>query len=322
MVRAGGLSALGVLLGARSAAAADEPCEPVRALAEPAASTEPWRRALEELVTATRRPGQPWSCPGGTVELALGPEGAALIVHDRQGRGVRRPVEAPSDLAPVGKALLAAPSLALSLREPPAPPPPPPVASPGPAPVAPPLDSAPPPPPPPRDPRILLNALVGSRVSGPSRVVWGSVRIAATVPIDRWGIGLWARYELPFAVEGPLPTEFSMDAADVGLSATRILYSSPSLALRATVDPALSLVMMESGDENVGDHPEGASVGFRLGAGLDALWTFGKIFRGVARLDGEVAPAGFGGAIRIAETLPAVPVYMIGVSLGAEAVIP
>jgi hypothetical protein len=176
--------------------------------------------------------------------------------------------------------------------------------------------------PPPPDSRLLLNALLGSRVSGPSRAIWGSVRIAATVPIDRWGIGLWARYELPLSVQGPMPTEFSMDAADVGLSASRVLYSDRSFQLRATLDPALSLVMMESGEEPAGNHPEGASVDFRLGVGLDASWKIGKIFHGLARLDGELAPVGLAGPIRIAEALPAVPVYMIGVSIGAEAVIP
>ena len=80
-----------------------------------------WRSALDDLVRSAAEPGHPWSCSGGDVALDVGANGASLTVNRAGEPPITRTVALPSDVVPLGQALLAAP---LSLpEEAPSPPP-------------------------------------------------------------------------------------------------------------------------------------------------------------------------------------------------------
>ncbi len=278
-------------------------CEPVRVTSDLSRLPGPWRAALDALVRATAQEGLPWSCPGGSVALVPAPSGAVLTITEAKGRTVSRRVAGPDEVVPTGEALLA--SLVIEEAAPPSPPPPPTE--------------------PPRDPRVLIQALIGPRVSAPAPMPWGSGQARAIVPFGAWSLGFWMRYEVRLA--GPSGNYLNLGASEVsaGLGAGRRLLSGP-FELRATVDPSLSVVLMESGYENL-PHAEGTKLALRLGTGLSALFPIAGAFRGVVSLDGELAPAGVKGGLGNIDThfqppqLPPVPVYTAGLLLGIEATV-
>ena len=308
----------GVWLWAGPAAA----CEPVRiAEGDLAALPAPWREALVELAAATGREGRPWSCPGGTVAIVVdGPNGGRLSVTDAAGRTVTREVDGPEDGGPGGEALLARPLAA----EPAAPAAGPVVAAPS-APVpGPPRAPAQPDQglnAPPAQPRLLLDAIVGPRVSGPGAAMWVSGALRGSFPIDRWSAGLWARFDQVVVPMDDAPPDLAMSAFSVGAAVGRELYRG-SFELRASLEPSIATVMMEAKHEREPDHPEGSRIAFRMGANLQAAFPLGDVLRAAVALDGDVAPAGFDGLAPIDARLPPVPVYTAGLSLGIGARIP
>jgi hypothetical protein len=231
-----------------------------------------------------------------------------LTVTDAKGRAVSRRLTGPDEVVPTGEALLAS----LIVEESASPPPPPtelpPHALPSTAPA---------------DPRAQLHALIGPRVSGPGAMAWGSGQLRVLVPFGAWSLSFWTRYDVHLAGPSGDWTNLGASAVSAGLGAGRQIFSRP-FELRATVDPSLAVVLMESGFENL-PHPEGAKVAFRLGTGLSAVFPIAGMFRGVVALDGEFAPAGVNGGIRNIDTrdqppqLPPVPVYTAGLLLGIEA---
>jgi hypothetical protein len=103
----------------------------------------------------------------------------------------------------------------------------------------------------------------------------------------------------------------------VGLSGGRS-FPVGSFMLDAALAPSVAVVSMENAkDENV-PHPEGARVALRIGAELGATARINDWLRARIAFDGEVAPAQ---AALIADAFPRVPRYMLGISLGLEAVI-
>lgn len=290
-------------------------CSPVAIAAGSPSLPRPWRDALDALVDATSHEGQPWSCPGGTVSLAFEAPGgpATLTIEDTRGRRVTRAVATPDQLVPIGEALLAAP-LALAPDAPPVAPP----VAPAPPPRQP--ESAnPPAPAAPREPRLLFDTLFSTRVTGPHPALWLGGDLRVLLPIDAWHVGIGARYEAPVAGPEHAPPGFTASSVSVALEGGRRLLASP-FDLRVTFDPSLAIVMMESGHEEPG-HPEGAKVMFRLGAGIRGAFRIIDALRGLVVLDAELAPSGIAGAPRIAASLPDVPVYTFGLSLGLEAIV-
>jgi hypothetical protein len=309
---------LGIASTAPAIAARTGPCAPIVARSDRASLPAAWRDALDALVRATAREGMPWSCPGGSVELTVDASsgGGMLTVYDAHGRSVSRPVPAPADLVPTGEALLAAP---LEDRAPPAPP-----ASVGDAAEArgaP--QSAANPVAPPKDPRVQIEALLGPRVSGPGPMGWMGGKAGVLLPFGPWSLGLWAR--LDYVVGGPprAPAGFSMSEVCVGLALGRRLLSGP-LELRVSLDPSVADPGMEAGQEDMA-HPEGSRVAFRIGTALTGTFRIAGIFRGMVTLDGELTPVGLAGLQRIPPdngiTLPPMPVYTAGLSLGVEAIL-
>jgi hypothetical protein len=279
-------------------------CEPVRAASDSANVRAPWRAALEALVRATAREGLPWSCPGGSVALAPDASGGAeLTIIDANGRTVSRRVAEPDEVVPTGEALLASLLVEESAPRP----------------------SLPPEPPPRADPRVLLEALIGPRASGPGAMAWGSGQGRVLVPFGPWSLSFWGRYDVHLAGPSGDWTNLGTSAVSAGLGAGRQILVGP-LVLRATIDPSLSVVLMEAGYENL-PHPEGAKVALRLGAALSAIFPLASVFRGVVSLDGEFAPAGVMHGLGNIDTrdqppeLPPVPVYTAGLLLGIEAIV-
>src|SRR5882724_8722215 len=101
-----------VILVPALAAAGPNPCAPARIAPDQPDLPAAWRAALEAVVEATAREGQPWSCTGGELSLSMddaSPPHATLRLRDAQGRTVDRHVSAADDLLPIAEALLAAP---------------------------------------------------------------------------------------------------------------------------------------------------------------------------------------------------------------------
>jgi len=304
------LAAAGMVAYGSAAQARTGACEPVRIGHGASALEGAWREALDALVIATAREGMPWSCSGGTVDLDLEASGGAVLtVIDVTGRAASRRVSGPQEVVATGEALLASP---LVEAAPPAPERAPQV-EPAPPPLSPPAGPA--------DPRLQIQVLVGPRVSGPDAMAWGSGYFRLQMPFGPWSAAVWGRYEVHLAGPDHAPTNFKTSAFSVGLGAGRRIISKP-FELRATFDPSVAVVIMESGYENQ-PHPEGAKPALRLGTSLSALFPIAGVFRGVVAIDGEFAPAGFTGIHNIDTNpmpqLPPVPWYTAGILLGVEA---
>jgi hypothetical protein len=288
-------------------------CMPARPGSEPSTLPAAWRAAFDALIVATAREGLPWSCPGGMVELAVasaeGP--GVLTVTDVKGRRTTRPVASPADVGPTGKALLAAPLTTAPVVVAAAP-----IAAPAAAVPSPPRTEAPVVAP--ADPRLVLGVMAGPRLSGPDRTAWMSASLRGAIPIGPWSLGLWTRLDLPVAMKRPASPYFSMSSLSVGLNGGRSFAAGP-IVLDALLAPSVAVVSMEAErDEVTPPHNEGARVMLRIGAELGASARLNGWLRGRIALDGEVAPSS---AALIAEGFPRAPRYMMGLSLGLEAVL-
>lgn len=302
-----------IALAASSAEAAS--CEPARAASDLSSLPLPWRTAFEALIGSTSREGLPWSCPGGTIDLSLAAdEGVGILtITDPKGRKTTRRVASPGEVGPTGKALLAAPPIAAPGAADEAS-----TAAPSAAPtiVAPPRSEAPRATPP-ADARLVLGISGGPRVSGPDTSAWMSGSLRGAIPFGPWAIGLWTRFDLPIAMERALSPYFSMSSVSLGLSGGRSFSLGP-VALEARFAPSVAVVSMELAADETVKHPEGARVAFRLGAEVGAATRITDWLRARIALDGEVAPAS---SVLIADGFPRTPRYMMGLSLGLEAVI-
>lgn len=297
---------LALALGLSAARANAEPCEPARIVAERAALPEAWRRALDELDLALAKEGHLWSCAGGDLDLVVTGAGTGVLRRrDPRGREVTRRLPGPGDLVPTAEALLAP-------------------AAPPAAPTVAPISGLPPPPASarlapasaPQDPRLLVEALVGVRYGGTLRAVWGAGTLRITVPIEAWSAGAWVRYGIPYVLD-PVPMDFSMSDLGFGLSLGRQLLISGPLELQATFDPSIGFVSMEGGAES--RLVQSAKVDGRIGLGLRATLRWSRRWRSVVALDGELAPASAAKARRIDPSLPPLPAYGVGASVGVGA---
>ena len=307
--------AIGVATGAARAA-----CALVQITTEPASLAGDWQTAILDLVEQTTRTGMPWSCAGGALLLRVEDDDRAVLrFRDPEGHEVERHVPSPRALVATAEALLA--------RAPPreAPPPRPPVGAIETASAAerPPSDEgallrpARPARPARGEPRYIVDATIGIRFSGPRAALWFAPELRATVPLEAWSVGVWARYGLPH-VFGPLPIDFSMSQVNIGFSAGRQLVSTP-IDLRVAVNPSLSVIAMD-GDVN-DNEVSGAKIDFYLGAAVSAAIPFSPIWRGVVVLDAEMVPAAIRAERRIAPVLPVLPAYEVGAAFGVELVV-
>jgi hypothetical protein len=308
--RLGAVAFAAIVVGPGAARGA---CALVQIRAEPASLAADWQSAILDVVEQTKRTGMPWSCAGGALLVRVEDDNRAVLrFRDPEGHEVERHVPSPRALVATAEALLAR----VIPREAPPPPPideveqalerPPPDRE-----VARPLAA-----PPRLEPRYIVGATVGIRFSGPVAALWFAPELRATVPLEAWSVGVWARYGLPY-VFAPLPTDFSMSQVNVGFSAGRQLLSAP-VDVRVCLNPSLSVVAM---DADVNDNEvSGAKIDFYLGAGLSAAIPFSRVWRGVVALDAEMVPAAIRAERRIDPALPVLPAYEVGAAFGVELV--
>ena len=262
---------------------------------------------MNELEEATSVQGQAWSCAGGALSLSVDASGrfATLTLADADGRRVERRIPRAEDLVPSAKALLAAPPMEVAPE--PAPAPTPPVE------IAPVAEAAPAIT---REPRLLVDALLGARYRRPDNAIWGAATVRAMIPFGAWSGGLWLRAAVPRSLEehGGSRSHTGSEAT-LGLSGGRRLITGP-FELHLTVDPSLTLAFeplvlpgqpTQPGQPPQPDRREGLSVHInpQIGLGLRGTFPLAGPIRGAVALDGAFLP----------ETIGA------GVSLGIEAVI-
>jgi hypothetical protein len=306
--RRGFAAALGLAPGLLATSARTDPgCEQARIVLEGVEPSPSWRRAYDDLVASTSVDGHLWSCAGGELHVTITADGIAILRRrDLRGREAVRRAPGPDDLAATAEALLALPPA------PPEPPPLRPVAGPAPAPSAPPAPTAPVP----QDPRLVAEATLAARFGGTTRAVWGAGTLRIAVPLGAWSVAAWARYGIPYVLD-PTPADFSMSDIAFGLSLGRRIVAAGAFELHATFDPSVGFVSMEGGVEPM--LAQGAQVDMRLGLGLRGVMRWTRMWRGVVALDGEVAPASVAKARRIDPSLPPLPAYSMGASIGVGA---
>jgi hypothetical protein len=283
-----------------------------------------WQQALDALIEATAHEGQPWSCPDARVTLVPpgppqtpGRRGLPLLqVEDAA--GVRRhPVTSPGEIVPLGEAMLAR---TFTLETPaPRPPPSPPVS------LAPVLaaESAPwatargPRPP---DPSVLVDFLVGSRVTGPTLAVLMGAELRTTLVFDRWSAGLMARYDSAVAYLQPVPDQFSLSSVSIGLTGGFRLLAAP-IELTLAVEPSLGVLLLSDQRPDMTEPEVDTKIDMRLGTRLSAAIPLTERIRALCALGGEGAPeALFSDRHSRRRDLPLLPAYMAGLSLGLELV--
>ncbi|MEZ4443588.1 MAG: hypothetical protein R3B72_31240 [Polyangiaceae bacterium] len=305
-------SSIAVLLGlvafARSAGA--EPCEPARAVGDLDGLPAAWGDALSDLVDATRDPSQPWGCPRALVALAVAGEGATLVVERPGARSMERPVTAPADLVPIGKAMLARAEAA----PPPELPAPPPPASAGPdaatsdAPAA-----------------AYLDATAAFRYHGTSNVMTAGASLRGTLPVGQLRIGLAGRYtQLVAPLSNQQP---ELGFTDLGITAILgyQLVDAPVRFVAGLTGSVVVVGLETEGPDPIGDldDRERDQVDARLGLEARLAVPLGSVFSFLSALEVEMAPAALAQLDRrLDAALPFLPSYVLGLSAGLEVSVP
>lgn len=303
---------------------AEAECRPARVSPDQAGLPLAWQRALDDLAFVAAGSGQPWDCSGADLLLTQRGSAADLTVKLPDGRAATRPVSSPALVVPVGEALLAQPDLVPSPEASPpvgtkAPPAPSADAKPAETPRAP----SPPPAAAPSEPRLLVDGAYVTRVSADVDAVWSGASLRVTVPFSEWSGAVWSRVAFPVKVLEPVAPTFSMHEIAVGLAVGRRLLAHP-FELRVAGDVSFGVVSMDEGNERTetDESGEGSKADFRLGSDLQAAVPLGKVARFVVGADFEVTPAKLGGARTIKTSLPSLPGFSTGLSIGLGLGIP
>jgi hypothetical protein len=321
-------AAAALLLVTTARTARATPCVPAHLGPNVAALAEPWRRAVEALVTSTAAEGQPWSCGGGEVSLVVHAGGATLTVVDAGGHAITREVALPDEIEPLGEALLAKPGpFPDAVRSVPVPGARPPgqvppnellgVVERGSVGIDPTTAPPPPPPGPPAqpDPRLLLSAVIAPRYAGGSNLVWGGIAAQAALPFGRWAGGFWFRYDGIGASLGERVPPIR--EACIGASVSRSFGVGP-LELRASVRPSVAIVT-RSFDPGQQGQPDATHNDFRIGAAAEGVIPITSRLRAVVAFDAELAPQELAFEDhRPDDNLAHFPAYTLGLGVGME----
>ena len=323
-----GVAVGATLSGPASAGAGD--CAPARLADEAVTLPRAWRRALEALVAATAREGQPWSCPDARITLIPpGDRGLAqLEIEDASGVR-RRPVASPADVVPLGEAMLARtytidlpPSRPVAMGDPQRVPQTPP--------SHPPIDETAPhaggragggprtPGPAGRGTDLRIDLLAGARYTGPTQAVLVGPELRVTLGFDRWVAGLVARYDTAVAFVQPVPDQFSLSSVTVGLAGAYRLLNAP-VELTLAVEPTMAVVVMGAQRPDTSEPDVDSRVDMRLGASFAVAIPVGERVRVACAIVGEGVPAAlFGDRHSRRHELPSMPGYLAGLSVGME----
>ncbi len=343
-----GVAWAGLAASPRAALAGE--CAPAQIKGDPGELPRAWREALQSLVAATAREGQPWSCPGARVALYVQGERRLAILEVEDAFGVRRrPVLRPADVVPLGEAMLATtmPIDPMGIPVPPPPgmqPPSGPPSLPPPGMLAPPgMPGGPMPPPPgmtppfgpppaamaarsrlgpespdPPSTALAFDALGGVRYTGPTRALLVGPELRATYSFERWSAGLVARYDSAVDVFQRVPPQFSLTSITVGLAGGYKLVGKP-VEIVAAVEPTLAVVMMGAIKPGETAPDIDTHVDMRLGARLSAGIPLHARVRAVCSIGAEGAPAAlFTNRASRQHSLPELAGYLAGGSLGLE----
>ena len=302
-----------MLAGPRARA---EDCRPLR-VARANELPPSWRAAADALVTASADAAQPWGCPAA--ELSITPEadgGASITVARQTGEVIVRHLDAPDDLVPVGKALLARP------QHPPAAPAPPtgnPSAT-APIPVD---DDAP------ATPRAYLEAGLVLRFLGGTRAVLAGGAARGDLPFGRFHAGIWVRYAAAIATADPDRPDLFVGELGIGAAAGyRLLFEPAGLDLALTtavvvVDFGAAGLAGDAAQASPEDVVESGAVDGRIGLELRLTPALAPGWHALVAVDGEIAPAALVTPVRrVDPQLPPLPTFTVGLRLGVEGDVP
>lgn len=278
---------------------------------------EAWRDALSDLRRATAQAGEPWSCPGGTLDISTHEGGAILTATTAEGESTSREIETPQDVVPLGEALLARPlPLAPQATDPASAP----MVM---APVAP--RSAPskdaagggPPHRAERPPRFIVGAMAGPRYAGQSNTLLGSVTASVGVPFGAWVPGAWFRFDGPLA---SLEEHADPLIELCGGAAFGRMFSVGPVDMTPSVLGSVAVVLPS--DDKRGSDDVHVDARF----GLEGRLAFPRksLFRAVITTDAELAPQELGdGSPRgrgdgDGRSQREFPTYTLGLSVGFE----
>lgn len=325
--------ALSVAAVPASALAAD--CAPVVASEGTTNLPKAWRAAIEELRSATAQPGKPWSCVGGSVELALNASGGGTLrVRTADGVTIERQVDGPEDVAPLGEAMLAKPEArpvdpvdpvdppAKPIDEPPPADPSPMVqvkapttnvtagssASVAPDAVDPAGEERP-------DPRVIVAAMIAPRYAGKSDLAMGSAEVSVGVPIARWVPGVWFRFDGPLDVD---KHDIPFVEACIGGSFGRV-FSASIVDITPSLTGSAAIQVEDPPQHQKGD----VRVDARVGANVRVALPRKSLVRAAFSADFEIAPAQVDDD-RHGQDDPTVPeharlpAYTLGLGVGVE----
>jgi len=290
-------------------------CAPAQIKGDPGALPPPWRDALDALVAATAREGQPWSCPNARVRILPASPRHPTLLEVEDAYGVRRrAVARPMDLVPLGEAMLAA----LPEEEP--------ASAPPSSAEMPPLAYRPPFETPPEarhgeatsHASVLFDALAGVRYTGPTSALMVGPELRATYGFDHWSAGLVARYDTAVDVFQRVPPQFSMSSVTVGLAAGYRLVERP-FELTASIEPTLAVILLGAQRPGEAEPDSDSHVDMRLGARLAASIPLPGRLRVVCALGAEGTPAAlFEDRHSRHAPLPELPGYLAGLSVGLQ----
>ncbi len=285
------------------------PCEAIRVYGAPDLARE-WADGVSR--TQEHLADTDAGCVVATLLVEPGPHGARLVAIARDGRYAERTVSRPSALEATALGLLAS-----IPRE--APPGPSRLSSP--APLRTPEQIVPPPvtrtasAPDGREPRVWLGVDAGLRLGGLVGFPMLDFEGHADAVLGSWLLTLSLRYA--FAV-GPDLDDYQYEESAIGLAAGRRFRVGRD-AFDLAVGPAFAFMQLQwDQDSDDAVHRSGSASALRIGA--QARWSVptGGGWRFAVTADADVAPADVGHPIELGPDALALPVWTVGLRLGAS----
>lgn len=164
----------------------------------------------------------------------------------------------------------------------------------------------------PRPLAIEVGASAVGRVWGSPTYMSAGGNLYAGLRPGSWLFALLVRWDPLETLTGVAPSGFEMDTVGAGFVVARALGASPEFDIGATV----SLLEETQSAEDVSGETSGSQTDVR--AGVLARTLFGRgSFRGLVSFEADVSPGRLRRTARIAEVLPDLPSWSVGVGVGA-----
>jgi hypothetical protein len=263
----------------------------------------PWLQSIAQACAALD--AKPDSDPSGRVVLV--PSGDDLIVEVTlaDGRSALRRVRSPDSLGSVLAALLELPTTGENQpAHPSSESAPPAVQSPAPAPA---------PLPPPPSPRlgIELGGGVSGRVAGGGYLSLGPSAFGQ-VAVGAWALGIDVRWDAYVSKSG-VDANFEMESVAVGVTLTR-RFRFQAADIEVGFSPRV--VDETQSDDSLASEVTFATTDVRVGALLRAALGHAHRVRPILEIDGELSPSRIRRLPRLDPSLPALPAWSAGATIG------